>query len=114
MISTAETYGALSQALAPAGGDASAFRVLGLPAPEPAELEAEHVRLFGRAGRAVLSPYEGIHRGTGLREVLAAYAAAGFAPDPAFRDRPDHVSAELALMEGLARREERARPRGDR
>ena len=114
MTSPARIYGALALALAPPGGEASALPVLGLPEPDTAELEAEHVVLFGRAGRAILSPYEGVHRATPLREVLATYAAAGFAPDPSFRDRPDHISAELALLEGLARREEEARDRGDR
>jgi TorA maturation chaperone TorD len=71
------------------------------------------VELFGRAGRAVLSPYEGDHRGTRLQDVLAAYAAVGLAPDPSFRDRPDHVSVELAFLEGLAAREDRAVRRGE-
>ncbi|MHC4547604.1 MAG: molecular chaperone TorD family protein [Planctomycetota bacterium] len=114
MTSRARIYGALARALAPPGGDASAFPHLGLPEPDGSDLEAEHVMLFGRAGRAVLSPYEGVHRGTGLRGVLAAYAAAGYAPDPSFHDRPDHVCAELALLEGLAQREEEARDRGER
>jgi TorA maturation chaperone TorD len=112
--STARIYGALARALAPPGGDASAFPALGLTAPGRSELEVEHVTLFGRAGRTVLSPYEGVHRGTDPRGVLAAYAEAGYALDPAFRDRPDHVSAELALLEALARREEQAHARGDR
>jgi len=115
VTASARIYGALSRALAPPGGDASAFPALGLPAPGRSELEVEHVTLFGRAGPAVLSPYrEGARHGTELREVLAAYAAAGYAPAPSFHDRADHVSAELALLEALALREERARVRGDR
>jgi hypothetical protein len=70
--------------------------------------------LFGRAGRALLSPYEGMHSGTGIREVLAAYAVGGFALDPSFKDRPDHISAELAFLGGLARRETHALRSGDR
>ncbi|MFQ5845878.1 MAG: molecular chaperone TorD family protein, partial [Planctomycetota bacterium] len=114
MTGVAHTYGALARALAPPGGDASAFGALGLRVPDAGVLEAEHVALFGRAGRAVVSPYEGAHRGVGLHALLAAYAAAGFAPDPSFRDRPDHVSVELAFLEGLCRRAERARARRDR
>jgi len=115
VTAAARIYGALSRALAPPGGNASAFPELDLPAPGRSELEVEHVTLFGRAGRTVLSPYrEGGRRSTELREVLAAYAAAGYAPDPSFHDRPDHVSAELALLEALALREEQARVQGDR
>ena len=77
-------------------------------------LEAEHVALFGRAGRAIVSPYEGVHRAIRLSDLLAVYAASGVAPDVSFHDRPDHVSVELAFLEDLLLREERARRRGDR
>jgi len=108
VIGSGRLFGALARALGPPRGDAAAFPALGLPVPDAAALESEHVELFGRAGRAVLSPYEGEHRGTRLQDVLAAYAAAGLAPDPSLHDRPDHVSVELAFLEGLAAREERA------
>ncbi|MHC4932919.1 MAG: TorD/DmsD family molecular chaperone [Planctomycetota bacterium] len=111
---TAEVYGAHSRALTPPGGDAHAFVVFDLPEPEPSFLQAEHTALFGRAGRPVLSPYEGSHRETGLHEILAAYAESGLAPDASFRDRPDHVSVELAFMEGMTQRSESSLRRGRR
>jgi len=110
----AETFDLLARALAPPGGDPEAFSRLGVPRPEPATLAAEHVALFGRAGRAVLSPYEGEHRGTGLHAVLRSCAERGLAPDPSFRDRPDHVSVPLAVMASLSREAERALEHGDR
>lgn len=113
-MSRAGVYGALARALAPPCGDSSAFAALGLPEAHPAELAAEHAALFGRAGAALLSPYAGVHCGAAPYEVLPALAAEGLAPDPGFRDRPDHVSVTLAAMEGLVSREERALARGDR
>jgi TorA maturation chaperone TorD len=114
VIASVRSFGALSRALAPPRGDAAAFPALGLPAPQPNGLEFEHAALFGRAGRAIVSPYEGVHRGTSMHRVLAAYAAGGFAPDPAFPDRPDHVCMELAFLEGLGRRRLRALERRNR
>lgn len=97
-------YEALARALTPPRGEARAFLELGLAAPEPDALAAEHATLFGRSGRAVLAPYEGVHRGTTLHEVLSTYASFGFAPHPSFRDRPDHVCLQLALAAALSRR----------
>jgi len=114
VIGSPRLFGALARALAPPAGDAGAFAVFDLPTPDRERLEAEHTALFGHAGRALLSPYEGVHRGTGLHEILKAYAAGGFAPDPSFRDRLDHVCLELAFLEGLGRRERRALRAGER
>ena len=107
-------YDALARALAPPAGDASAFADLELAEPDALALATEHAALFGRGGRAVVSPYEGAHRAAPPHEVAAAYAAAGLALDPAFRDRPDHVSAELAVLCVLERRRDRAARAGDR
>lgn len=46
-------------------------------------------------------------------EVVAAYAAAGFAADPALRLPEDHLAFELAFVAHLARREAAARAVGD-
>lgn len=46
-------------------------------------------------------------------EVVAAYAAAGFAADPALRLPEDHLAFELAFVAHLARREAAARAAGD-
>ncbi|MHC4816506.1 MAG: TorD/DmsD family molecular chaperone [Planctomycetota bacterium] len=97
-------YEALARALTPPRGEVHAFRDLGLPSPDVDALVDEHATLFGRLGRAVLAPYEGVHRGTSLHQVLTAYARFGFAPDASFRDRPDHVCLQLALAAALNRR----------
>lgn len=97
-------YEALARALTPPRGEARVFRDLGLPAPDADALMDEHANLFGRAGHALLAPYEGVHRGTALHEVLAEYARFGFAPDRSFRDRPDHICLQLALAAVLNRR----------
>jgi len=110
MTLAASTYAALSRALRPPSGDASAFATLGLPEPDSRDLESEHVALFGRAGRARISPYEGARGGGGLHEILADYARAGYAPDASFRDRWDHVCVDLALLAELTRSIEQASP----
>ncbi len=107
-------HDALARALAPPAGDAEAFLGLGLEEPDALALAAEHAALVGRGGRAVVSPYEGAHRSAPPQEVAAAYAAEGLALDPTFRDRPDHVSAELAVLSALERRRDRAVRSGDR
>lgn len=102
------SYAALAQAVAPPGGDARAFAALGLPEPDAVALEAEHVVLFGRAGRARISPYEGVRVGGDLHAILGDYSRAGFAPDPSFRDRWDHVCVGLAVLSALSESAERA------
>ncbi len=109
----ATVFGALSRAFAPPEGDASAFVDLDLFEPDAASLASEHVALFGRAGVAVVSPYEGVADGGGIHALLDAYARGGLAPDPSFRDRPDHVSAVLAFLERQALDSEEARARDD-
>ena len=69
-----QVYGALSRALEPPRGDPCAFAMVGgLREPDKAALEAEHARLFGRMGCAVLSPYAGVRTQTGLHSALYAY-----------------------------------------
>ena len=114
MMRAAEILATLARALAPPGGDAEAFSRAGVPRPGSAAIAEEHVALFGRAGRAALSPYEGEHRGVGLDAVLKGCADHGFAPDPSFRDRPDHVSVLLTVMASLCRDAEQALERGER
>jgi len=109
----ARSLGALARALAPPAGEAVAFALLDLSQPAEADLAVEHVALFGRAGDGRLSPYEGVHRGTPMHEVLDSYAAAGFLPDPDFRDRSDHVSAQLSILAELGLDEHCANTRGD-
>jgi len=98
-------YSALARALTPPGGDVRGFDALGLPVPDVRVLEAEHVALFGRAGRAQISPYEVARIGGDLHEVLADLSLAGFTPDPGFRDRWDHVCVGLAALAVLSERE---------
>lgn len=102
MSTAPSSWRALAHALQPPGSGTGAFETLGLPRPAERALRREHMVLFGRAGHAALSPYEGVHRGTGLHEILSSYVDFGFAPDPRFRDRPDHVCVQLALAGVLA------------
>lgn len=113
MTRSSLVYGAIAEILTPPSGDPAPMGVLGLPAPDPSAFAEEHVLLFGRAGPARVSPYEGAHRPAALHDVLASYAEIGFRIDPGFRDRPDHACAELAVMAGLARDEERLEERRD-
>jgi hypothetical protein len=48
-----------------------------------------------------------------MHDVLDSFAVAGYAPDPTVRDRADHVSFELAVMQGLWCRSESATAEGD-
>lgn len=101
MKAPSSTYEALARALTPPCGEAGALPTLGLSLPEARALGREHVALFGRAGHAVLAPYEVVHRGTTLHAILACYVRFGFVPDPGFHDRLDHVSLQLALAADL-------------
>jgi len=110
---TAAIFGLLSRALSPPAGEPGAFASLGVERAPGAAIAEEHAALFGRAGRAVVSPYEGAHTGADLHAVLATYAENGLLPHGSFRDRPDHVSMELAAMEELCREATAAQARGN-
>lgn len=86
-------------------------------------LEVEYNQLFVGPGKPLTSPYESsyfdapdgnrrymTHVG---RDVERAYLQAGFATDAAFKDLPDHISAELSFIASLALRAAASLDAGD-
>jgi DMSO reductase family type II enzyme chaperone len=90
------------------------------PAPTLDGLALTHARLFGHTARGEAPPYETEYGEDSLwqpqREMAdlgAFFRAFGLAPDPAARERPDHIACECEFLLVLARREARAHARGD-
>jgi len=120
----AALYQVLSSAFYPPKADAEGVwdamnRAAGAGADRPdlSRLDLEYNRLFVGPGRLPCPPYESVHRrdrpemelglvlGPSTVEVKKAYADAGLAVGPDFRDLPDHIAVELEFMHFLCTKE---------
>lgn len=82
-------------------------------------LKAAHLACFGHAISKDCPPYEAEYGRANifqktelLADIAGFYRAFGLAVAPHFRDRPDHLAAELEFMEFLCRKEAYAHARG--
>ena len=89
-------------------------------AARTAALQSEFVRLFSPSAGANCPPYEteytGAHvfmRAQQLADIAGFYRAFGLQLAAGFRERPDHIAAELEFMHVLALKEARALARGE-
>jgi DMSO reductase family type II enzyme chaperone len=118
----ARALGDAAAALEPdAPGLAAAVGALGRePCPGVAGLALAYDRLFGHTARGRVTPYETEYGEDStwapqreMSDLVAFLRAFGLAPDPAARERPDHVASECEFMMVLARKEAYALQVGD-
>lgn len=124
-LASPEGAGALGDAAAVLGpeapGLAAAVAALARdPCPAVGDLVLAYDRLFGHTARGRVTPYETEYGADStwapqreMSDLVAFFRAFGLAPEPAARERADHVVAECEFMLVLARKEAHAREGGD-
>jgi DMSO reductase family type II enzyme chaperone len=90
------------------------------PCPGVADLALAYDRLFGHTARGRVTPYETEYGEDStwapqreMSDLVAFLRAFGLAPDPAARERADHVAVACEFMLVLARKEAHAIQAGD-
>ncbi|MDP3062671.1 MAG: molecular chaperone TorD family protein [Chloroflexota bacterium] len=113
-----ETLRAVFPGLASTDRELEAMELALAGLPSGTGLAVEYTRVFVGPERAEAYPYESMYRdgeimGQTTRQVAACYERAGLAVSAAFKDLPDHITAELEFMACLCVQELNARQQGD-
>jgi len=126
-LGTDSAAAALSEAAAFLEGEegmtlARRARSLAAPAGTPCleELSTSYQDLFGHTARGPVPPYETeygddtlLQKPQEMADIAGFFRAFGLVPDPAARERFDHVACELEFLAFLSRKEAHALESGD-